>query len=68
MNTLTISPKFQIVIPKPIRETLDLRAGDKIQAVVYNRRIELIPIAALDRMRGFLRGIDTTIEREGDRL
>jgi len=68
MNTLTISPKFQVVIPKPIRELLELKAGDKIQAVVYNRRIELIPVASLDRMRGFLRGIDTTIEREGDRL
>jgi AbrB family looped-hinge helix DNA binding protein len=68
MNTLTISPKFQVVIPKPIRELLELKAGDKIQAVVYNRRIELIPVAPLDRMRGFLRGIDTTIEREGDRL
>ncbi|MGA2264090.1 MAG: AbrB/MazE/SpoVT family DNA-binding domain-containing protein [Acidobacteriota bacterium] len=68
MGTLTISPKFQVVIPKPIRDKLRLSPGQKIQAIVYNNRIELIPVRPIKDMRGFLKGMDTTIEREGDRV
>ena len=67
MGTLTISPKFQVVIPKQIRDILRLSAGQKIQAIVYDNRIELIPLRPIKDMRGFLKGMDTTIEREGDR-
>lgn len=69
MESLTISPKFQVVIPKSIRESLHLKPGQKLQAFVYQNRIELIPVGPVDRMRGFLRGIDTVVgrEREGDR-
>jgi AbrB family looped-hinge helix DNA binding protein len=68
MGTVTISPKFQVVIPKPIRDKLRLSPGQKIQAIVYNNRIELIPVQPIKDMRGFLKGIDTTIEREGGRV
>ena len=68
MNAVTISPKFQVVIPKAIRELLKLKPGQRVQAVVYKNRIELIPVQAVGRMRGFLRGIDATIEREDDRV
>jgi AbrB family looped-hinge helix DNA binding protein len=68
METLTISPKFQIVIPKAIRETLGLSPGQKIQAVLYGDRIELIPMLPAKRLRGFLKGIDTTVPREPDRI
>ena len=68
METLTISPKFQVVIPKAIRELLKLRPGQKVRAIVYNNRIELIPVRPLKHMRGILRGIDTRIDREDDRL
>jgi AbrB family looped-hinge helix DNA binding protein len=68
MDTLTISPKFQVVIPKAIRELLKLKAGQKVQAIVYNNRIELIPVMPASRMRGFVRGIDTGVEREDDRV
>ena len=68
MRTLTISPKFQVVIPKLIREMLKLRPGQKVQAIVYRDRIELIPVKPVKRMRGFIKGIDTTVDREGDRL
>ena len=57
-----------MVIPKAIRELLELRPGQKIQAIVYNNRIELIPVRPLEQMRGFLRGIDTQIDREDDRV
>lgn len=68
MNTVTISPKFQVVIPKEIRESLKLEPGQKVQAVEYENRIELVPVRPAAEMRGFLRGIDTTIEREDDRV
>ncbi len=68
MTTITISPKFQIVIPKAIREMLGLRPGQKVHAIPYEDRIELIPVRRMKDMRGFLRGLDTTIEREPDRV
>jgi AbrB family looped-hinge helix DNA binding protein len=67
METVTISPKFQVVIPKRIRGKLGLSPGQKIQAMVCGDRIELIPLRPIKEMRGFLKGIDTTVEREADR-
>lgn len=67
METLRISPKFQVVIPKAIRTRLKLAAGQKVQAIVYDDRIELIPVRPARRLRGFLKGIDTIVEREEDR-
>ena len=63
METLTISPKFQVVIPKQIRERLGLTPGQKVQAVLYGERIELIPLQPAKRLRGFLKGIDPTVPR-----
>lgn len=68
METVTISPKFQVVIPKAIREQLKLRAGQKVQAILYDDRIELVPVRPARAMKNFLKGIDTTIVREDDRL
>ena len=67
METVTVSPKFQVVIPKEIRESLKLIPGQKIQALLYENRIELIPVRSIKKMRGFLKGIDTTVKRETDR-
>jgi AbrB family looped-hinge helix DNA binding protein len=68
METVTISPKFQIVIPRTVREPLGIRPGQKIQVIRYGNRIELIPIRPIEELRGFVRGIDTTVERETDRI
>lgn len=68
MNTVTVSPKFQVVIPQEIRKSLGLQPGQKVQAILYENRIELIPIRPMRSMRGFLKGIDTSIEREADRV
>ena len=68
MQTVTVSPKFQVVIPKEIREELNLKPGQKIQAIAYENRLELIPTRPITEMRGFLTGIDTDIHREDDRL
>ena len=67
MPTVTISPKYQVVIPKEIREALSLAPGQKVEAIAYGDRIELIPVRPISEMRGFIEGIDMTIEREDDR-
>ena len=68
MASVTVSPKFQVVIPKEIRARLGLLPGQKIQVVAYGERIELIPVQSARRLRGFLKGIDTKVERETDRV
>ena len=68
MTTVTISPKFQVVIPKAIRERLDLHPGQKVQAIEYGDRIEFVPVRPISSMRGFLAGIDTSVLRDKDQL
>ncbi|HOX17473.1 MAG TPA: AbrB/MazE/SpoVT family DNA-binding domain-containing protein [Spirochaetales bacterium] len=67
MATVTLSSKFQLVIPKTIRERSGLKAGTKFRIVAYGGRLELIPVGPLSDLYGFLEGIDTSIERDGDR-
>jgi AbrB family looped-hinge helix DNA binding protein len=68
MITATVSSKYQVVIPKEIREKLKIKVGQKFQILHYGERIEFIPQKGVKRMRGFLKGIDTEVIREGDRL
>ena len=68
MRTVTISPRFQVVIPKDIRERLGLSPGQTVQAIVYGDRIELIPVRPAKQLRGFLEGINTEVVREPDRV
>ena len=68
MQTVTVSPKFQVVIPRDVRQSLHLRPGQKMQVIEYDGRIELIPERDISELRGFLKGINTDFERENDRL
>ena len=68
MNEVTLSPKYQIVIPLEIRKALGLKPGQKIQAIRLGERIELIPIRPIAETKGFVKGIDTDVERDDDRL
>jgi AbrB family looped-hinge helix DNA binding protein len=68
METVTVSPKFQVVIPRDARRALGIRSGQKVQVIVYEGRLELVPVKPVKKMRGFAKGIDTTIKREKDRL
>jgi len=68
MNAVILSPKFQIVIPLPVRRAMGLRAGQKMQVIEYEGRIELIPDRDIAELRGFLKGINTNFEREEDRI
>lgn len=68
MTTVTISPKFQVVIPKGIRDAMGLEAGQKVQALQFGDRIELVPVRTARSMRGRLAGIDTSVPRDDDRV
>ena len=68
MYSVTLSPKFQVVIPLPVRRSMGLRSGLKMQVVEHEGRIELIPDRDITELKGFLKGINTAIEREEDRV
>lgn len=68
MQTVTVSPKYQVVIPKTVREALKLHPGQKMQIIEYAGRIELIPERDIKELRGFLKGINTDFKREKDRV
>lgn len=68
MEVVTISPKFQVVIPRAVRQHLKLAPGQRMQALVYDDRIELIPLRPARELRGFLKGIETTLDRDADRV
>ncbi len=68
MTAVTVSPKFQVVIPKDVRESMGITSGQKIQMFTFRNRIELIPIKPIKQMKGYLKGINTNIKREKDRL
>ena len=68
METVTISPKFQVVIPRALRESLRIQPGQKVQMILYKNRIELILLKPVKKARGFLKGTATGIEREPDRV
>ncbi|HFQ88740.1 MAG TPA: AbrB/MazE/SpoVT family DNA-binding domain-containing protein [Desulfobulbus sp.] len=68
MESVKISPKFQVVIPKKIRESMQLQPGQQMQVIEYGNRVELIPCKRMESMRGFMKGIDTEFTREDERL
>jgi AbrB family looped-hinge helix DNA binding protein len=68
MSAVTVSPKFQVVIPQAVRETMGLVPGTKLQVIHYEDRIEMIPVRSSKSLRGSLRGIDTSVPRERDRV
>ncbi len=68
MQIVILSTKFQVVIPKSVRETLRLKPGQKMQIIEYEGRIELIPDRDIKELRGFLKGINTNFQRENDRV
>ncbi|MFZ2635774.1 MAG: AbrB/MazE/SpoVT family DNA-binding domain-containing protein [Rectinemataceae bacterium] len=68
MKTVTISSKYQIVIPKEIRETIGLHVGAKLEVITYGSRIELVPIQSIKKLKGSFKGINTEIQRDDDRV
>jgi AbrB family looped-hinge helix DNA binding protein len=68
MQTVTVSPKYQVVIPKEIRKAMRIRPGQKLKVIEYEGRIELIPDRDISELKGFLKGINTEFVRGGDRV
>ena len=68
METVTLSSKYQVVIPRSVRTRLGLRPGMKLQVVEYNGRVEFLPVPKAVELRGLLKGLEPVIEREKDRL
>jgi AbrB family looped-hinge helix DNA binding protein len=68
MTAVTVSPKYQVVIPKEVRESMGIFSGQKIQILTYQNRIELIPIQPMKKLKGFLKGIETDVKRDKDRI
>ena len=68
MESVKVSPKFQVVIPRSIRESLKIRPGERVHVLQYENRIEYIPEKKMKSMRGFLKGIDTSVKRDHDRI
>lgn len=68
MNTVTVSPKFQVVIPKYVRESMAIQPGQKLRIFQYEDRIELVPVRPVRDLQGFLKGIDTDVPRDEDRV
>jgi AbrB family looped-hinge helix DNA binding protein len=68
MQTVTISPKFQVVIPQRVRELMGLRSGEKAHVLSFRNRIEIIPVRDVRNLRGYLKGIDTAFERDAGRV
>jgi AbrB family looped-hinge helix DNA binding protein len=68
VSEVTISSKWQVVIPKDVREKLKIRPGQKVQAFALGDRIELIPVVPLNQLKGFLKGLIPDFEREPDRI
>lgn len=66
MDIVTLSPKYQVVIPQRIREHLKLKPGEKLQVISYDNRIEFVPVKPMRSMRGSLKGLDGSFERERD--
>ena len=66
MDTVIVSPKYQVVIPRAVRERTNIRAGELLQVISFDNRIELIPVRPMRSMRGFLKGLDARFERDAE--
>lgn len=64
----TVSPKYQVVIPQAIREAIGLRSGEKVQVFAFRNRIEIVPVKNVRLLRGMVKGMNTELERDGDRV
>ena len=68
MTTVTVSTKYQVVIPEDVRKSMGVRPGEKFQVVNYDGRVQLIPLRKMRDMKGLFRGMDTSVVREADRV
>ncbi|MDH5543651.1 MAG: AbrB/MazE/SpoVT family DNA-binding domain-containing protein [Nitrospinota bacterium] len=68
MTVVTVSPKYQVVIPQEVRESMGIKPGEKVQVFRYEDRIEFVPVRKMSTLRGLVKGINTSVKREKDRV
>jgi AbrB family looped-hinge helix DNA binding protein len=68
MTIVTVSPKYQIVIPKSVRESLGIQVGQKMHVFQYGDHVQVIPQRPIQEARGMFPGIDTDVPRDPDRV
>ena len=68
MSTVTLSPRFQVVIPQQVCQSLGISPGEKLRVISHAGRVELVPVRSMKSLRGFLKGMDTAIDREKNRV
>jgi len=69
MSVVTVSSKFQVVIPVEVREKMNLKPGQKVIVVEKDGVVHMIPEKPLKEMRGFVKGVNTeNLREEEDRL
>lgn len=66
MDTVTVSPKYQVVIPLAVRKRMQIRPGERLQVISFDDRIELVPLRPMREMKGFLKGLDASFQRDED--
>ncbi len=66
MDAVTVSSRYQVLIPKTVRERTQIKPGEKLQVLSFDDRIVLIRTRPMRKMRGFLRGLDPDFVREQD--
>jgi AbrB family looped-hinge helix DNA binding protein len=66
MDTVTVSPKYQVVIPLAVRKRMNIRPGERLQVISFDDRIELVPVRPMREMKGFLKGLDPSFQRDED--
>jgi len=66
MDTVTVSPKYQVVIPLAVRKRMQIRPGERLQVISFDDRIELVPLRPMREMKGFLKGLDARFQRDED--
>jgi len=68
MDSVKVSTKYQVVIPRAVRQAMRIKPGQRLQMIAFKNHIELVPIVPIKKLRGFLKGIDSTVPREADRI
>jgi len=69
METVTVSPKYQVVIPEKIRRNGRIRPGDKMAAIMKHGILYFVPVRPLSRTKGMILGLITHhLRDESDRV
>ncbi len=64
MHTVTISSKYQVVIPRPIRDQFNLKPGQKLMFIPYKDTLRVVIVPPIEEVEGMFEGVDTDPNRE----